>query len=306
MAAPLPPPEQRLIRTHTGRVEQPIRAVFLTAVQAAQLAVVLSDLLYVIQHGGQEADLRAVIQIDTLLGRLDVDLTPLLESTLFRATAAAEPVFAESMGFESLDLAIFRRDAIAAARTQVGTLIQGIEIGRLNPLTGARSRGQLEIVRGLIAQGYEAGRPYQQTATLIKEVIGLDDRRASALARYQGELEAEGTKGPELEKLVARERRKKLKSRALAISKTESVRAASIAQDTIWEEAVSAGQLDPAVWEQEFLAEPRSFDPKVCPSQICPKLHLKRAPIGGEFMSGIWGPPVHPHCFCSRRLRRKR
>jgi hypothetical protein len=305
-ALPLPSPEQRLIRTFTGRAEQPIRTVFLTAVQAAQLAIVLSDLLYVIERGGGDADLRAVIQIDTMLGKLDVDLTPLLESTLFRATAAAEPVFAESMGFEPLDLGIFRRDAIVAARTQVGTLIQGIDFGRLNPLTGARSRGQLEVVRDLIAQGYETGRPYQQTATLVKDVIGLDDRRATALARYQSELEAQGYSGKELAGLVAKERRRKLKSRALAISKTESVRAGAIAQDTIWEEAVNAGQLDPAVWEQEFLAEPRSFDPKVCPSRICPQLHLKRAPIGGEFLPGIFGEPLHPWCGCSRRLRRKR
>lgn len=306
MPAPFPGPEQRLIRVYTGRAEQPIRTVFLTAVQAAQLAIVLSDLLNVIERGGGDADLRAVIQIDTMLGKLDVDLTPLLETTLFRAASAAEPVFAGAMGVEPLDLAVFRRDAIVAARTQVGTLIQGIEIGRLNPLTGARSRGQLEIVRDLIAQGYESGRPYQQTATLIRDVIGLDDRRATALARYQAELEAEGYEGRELESLVSKERRRKLKSRSLAISKTESIRAASIAQDMIWEEGVNAGQIDRNVWEQEFVAEPRSFDPKVCPSRICPELHLKRAPIGGEFRPGISGPPVHPFCSCAVRLRRKR
>lgn len=306
MSTPLPPPEQRLIRTYTGRAEQPIRTVFLTAVQGAQLAVVLADLLYVIEHGGGDADLRAVIQMDTMIGKLDVDLTALLDRTLFQASSAGELVFAEALGVAPVDLAVFRDGAAQAARTQVGTLIQGIEIGRLNPLTGARARGQLEIVRGLIAQGYEEGRPYQQTATLIKEVIGLDDRRATALARYQSELEAQGVIGKELEGLVARERRRKLKSRALAISKTESIRAASIAQDLIWEEGVAAGQLDRNVWEQEFVAEPRSFDRKVCPSQICPRLHLKRAPIGGEFLPGIPGPPVHPWCACSRRLRRKR
>lgn len=294
------PPEQRLIRTFTGRAGAPIRTIWIAAAGSARSESSIEG-LEAFLSGARTAslgELRAVIRLDTMIGRLELDLTPLLETLLHRSTVAGELVFAETMGFPPLDLGIFRRDAAQAARTMVGDLIQGIEAGRINPITGIRSRGTLETVRGIIAEGFDLGRPHAQSARLIRDVIGLDDRRAGALAKYAAKLEAKGI--PEKQRLarIAAESRRKLQSRGLAVSRTESVRAASIAQDMIWERAISEGQM-PDVWEQEWVPSPEA-----CP--VCRGLKGARAPIGGQFPApGGYGPPIHPSCGCARRLRRR-
>jgi hypothetical protein len=302
MATSFPiPPEQRVIRTYTGRAEQPIRTIFLAAAQAAQAEIDI-EALEALLSGGRgisDLELRAVAHIDTMIGRLEVDLLPLLDDLLHRSASAGELVFAESLGIEPLDLGIFRRDASHVARTMVGDLIQGIEHGRLNLITGERSQGQLGIVRDLVAEGFDLGRSHAASARLIRDVIGLDERRAKALARYAAELEAMGVPEERRIRLVEKEGRKKLQSRGLAVSRTESVRAANLAQDMIWERAISERQIED-VYEQEWVPSPNACE-------VCQGLRGARAPIGGTFPDpGGAGPPdPHTHCRCGKRLRRR-
>lgn len=289
------PPEQRVIRQYTDRAEGRIRAIFLTAVGAARAEIDLAYLEALLSgwHGVSLGELRAVVHLDTMIGRLEVDLRPLLEDLLFRSASSGELVFAESLGLEPIDIGLFRRDAAQAARTMVGDLIQGIETG------------QLGAVRNLVAEGFEAGRPHAASARLIRDVIGLDDRRAGALAKFAAELERLGVSEKRRLREVERMSRMKLQSRGLAVSRTESIRAASLAQDMIWERAVQAGQITEA-YEQEWVASPSAFNPEKCPTGVCARLNHTRAPIGGEFPApGGKGPPVHPNCFCGRRLRRR-
>lgn len=296
------PPEQRLIRTFTGRAEQPIRTVFIGAAGLAQGQIdldYLAKLLAAYFLGVSDDELRAAIRIDTMLGQLDLDLRPLLENLIDRAASVGELVFAKGMGVAPLDVALFRDQAIVAARTMVGDLIRGIEAGRFNPLTGERSAGTLDIVREVIADGFDQGRSLEASAKLIRDVIGLDERRAGALAKYSAELEAQGLPEDERVDMVAREGRRKLKSRGLAVSRTESVRAANKSQDMIWESGVADGQIRSDEWEQEWVPSPNA-----CP--ICQGLRGARAPIGGLFRPpGGDGPPnPHTHCRCGKRLRR--
>lgn len=285
------PPEQRLIRTYTGRAELPIRTVFLNAVAAALTELDLTRLAAVLESGGIPSlpDIRAFANIDTLIGRLRVDLRPLLEKLLFQVSSAGELVFAESMGFEPIDTALFRQQAQQVARSMVGTLVQGIE------------QQQLVTIQNLIAEGYAESQTPTQLARSIADVIGLDDRRANALARYAAELEDQGVPEAERLRLVEQERRRKLKSRGLAVSRTESIRAASEAQDLIWENAIAEGQMAEGEFEKEWVPSPNA-----CP--VCRGLRGARAPIGGRFRDpGGDGPPnPHPHCRCGMRLRRPR
>lgn len=245
------------------------------------------------------SEIRAVVHLDTMIGRLELNLKPLLETLLHRSATVGEIVFAESMEVLPLDLDIFRRDAADAARRMVGDLIQWIEVGRVNPVTGVRSRGQIDIVRDLIAEGFETGRSHRASAHLIRDVIGLDDRRATALAKYAAELEAKGVPQAMRLPMIAAEAKRKGQSRGLAVSRTESIRAASLAQDMIWQRGLEAGQI-PDVYEQEWLPSPRACS-------ICEGLRGARAPIGGRFPDpgGIGPPNPHTHCACGKRLRRR-
>jgi hypothetical protein len=283
------PPEQRAIRAITDRAEIPIRTVFLKAVARALTALHLPTLASAIESGGvlSLADIRAVAHIDTLVGRLRVDLKPLLEHLLFRASSAGELIFAEAMGFQPIDLALFRSEAQQTARAMVGALIQRIE------------QPQLLTIQDIIAQGFAESRTPTASARAIASVIGLDDRRAAALLRYGDDLAAKGVPERERLRLIEAERKRKLKSRGYAVSHTESVRAATAAQDMIWEKAIEEGQIGEGEYEQEWVPSPGA-----CPR--CEGLRGARAPIGGRFPEpGGAGPPEpHPHCRCGRRLRR--
>lgn len=287
LAFPIPP-EQRVIRNYTGRAEQPIRTVIVTAADEARAEVDLDAIARLLGGGLAVGGLRAVLALDTMLGRLEVDLVPLFEDLILRASMAGELIFAAGMGLLPVDLGLFRQGASVAAREIVGNLIVDV------------SAGQVEAVRAIIAEGFELGRTVEASAKLLREVVGLDPRRAGALSKYEAELEAEGRAADQIERMVAAAGRRKLKSRALSIARTETIRAASESQDLIWEEGVRAGQIDQNVWEQEWVPIPGAC------RRVCLPLKAARAPIGGTFPGrGGKGPPAHPFCRCGRRLRRR-
>jgi hypothetical protein len=283
------PPEQRTIRAITDRAELPIRTVYLKAVGTALAEIHIPTLASALESGGvlSLADIRAVAHIDTLVGRLRVDMRPLLEQLLFRASSSGELIFAQSMGFTPIDIALFRQEAQQTARAMIGTLVQGIE------------QPQLLTIQDLIAESFVQSKTPIQVARSVADVVGLDDRRARALARYALELEAKGIPEKERLRLVEAERRRKLKSRGLAVGRTESTRCATKAQDFIWEKAISEGQMAEGDYEQEWVPSPNA-----CP--VCNGLRGARAPIGGRFREpGGEGPPnPHTHCRCGKRLRR--
>ncbi len=199
-----------------------------------------------------------------------------------------EPLFAEFLGLPPIDIALFRAEAQQTARAMVGALIQRIEVP------------QLLVIQDLIAQGFAAAHTPTAMARAIAAVVGLDDRRAKALARFEAEVRAAGEKSEaKILRLVDADRRRKLKSRGIGIARTESTRTASKAQDMIWRQAIEQGQMAEGEYEQEWVPSPLA-----CP--ICEGLRGARAPIGGRFPEpGGEGPPgPHPLCRCHRRLRR--
>lgn len=303
------PPEQRAIRQQADRGIEAIRVLFLEAVARARGNLNLAYLEQIVASAATSggiidlAALRIPVRIDTLVGSLTADLAPLLEQVVFRGTQVGAPIFAETMGFRlPPDLAVFRQGAQGAARSIVGELVRGIEHGWTDPISGVHRPGSLETIQRIIAEGYELGHTPARIASNISQVVGLTDRQSDELLRFWAKLEADDTLTQrERLALLERERKRKLGIRGRAIGRTETTRAASAAQDLIWQQAVDDGELDAEVYEQEWLPAPGN-----CP--ICEGLRGKRAPIGGEFPApGGKGPPnPHPHCRCGRRLRRKR
>lgn len=290
------PPEQVVIRRITDRTEAPIRAVVQRAAFAARkrtrLTLLERLLAASIQSGGvvDLATVSAYLEVDTMLGRISVDLRPLLEKALLQAAIVGSEVFAESMGIAPVtDVAVYRAQAERAARTLVGDLVTGI------------GQGQRLAIRDVIATGYREGLPVKRLAETLRGVVGLDERRAGALAKFQAKLAARADLSvAQRVRLAAREEARLLKSRTLAIAKTESVRAGSRAQDAVWQAAIEEGELAGGEWEQEWI--PAS---NACP-EICAPLAGARAEIGGEFPGeGGEGPPAHPWCACGRRLVRR-
>lgn len=288
VAAPIVPrrrrfsPEQATIRRLLDRAERPIRSILLRAAGTARARVNL-DFLENLLAGRMVAvtDLATVLEVPTMIGILRVDLQPLLERTIFRAAAAGAEVFAETNGFTAPEPEVFRAFARDAARTEVGQLVTAI------------SEGQLGAIQEVTARGFAEGLSPRQQAEQLRGIIGLDERRAGALAKFQTELAGkEGLSEAQRQALLRREEQRLLQSRSLMVARTESVRAGTLAQDRIWSEAVERGELNEELYEEEWVASPNACE-------VCSGLDGERAPIGGQFPDpGGSGPPdPHPGCL---------
>lgn len=268
-----------------------VQRAALAARKRTRLTLLEQLLAASLQSGGvvDLATVSAYLEVDTMLGRISVDLRPLLEKALLRASIVGSEVFAESMGIAPVtDVALYRAQAEKAARTLIGDLVTGI------------GQGQRLAIRDVIATGYRKGLPVKKLAETLRGVVGLDERRAGALAKFHVKLQARADLSvAQRVRLAAREEARLLKSRTLAIAKTESVRAGSRAQDAVWQAAIEEGELAGDQWEQEWGASPGACE-------ICLGLAGARAEIGGEFPGeGGDGPPAHTHCRCYKRLVRR-
>jgi hypothetical protein len=217
-----------------------------------------------------------------MLGRIAIDVRPLLEKALLRASLVGAEAFAEAVGIIPVtDVAAYRAQAERAARKLIGNLVTSI------------GQGQRLAIREVIATGYREGLPVKRLAETLRGVVGLDERRAGALAKFQAKLQARADlTAPQRARLAAREEARLLKSRTLAIAKTESVRAGSRAQEAVWQAAIAEGELAGEQLEREWLPSPSA-----CP-EICAPLAGARAEIDGEFPGeGGDGPPAHPNCL---------
>lgn len=334
------PDEQRIIRGLLARSDLAILNIYFRAAQATREAIRIDDLAAVLATGYVPTlvEIHQLCRIDVLVNRLAADLAPYMERVIFRAATVGAPIFARAVGAESGNVAAFRDLASRSANRIVGQLIEGIRDGILDPLTGRRSIGTLQMVQNIIREAYAPGtaglRTPTQTARFIADVVGLDARRARYFGRFAEDLRAGGRAaehrllqllerpGANVDRLAKdlelvqsgkdlsasrlaalhrQENSRLLKSRGEAIRRTESLRAATEAQHIIWREAVDRGVLDPDKLEREWLPSPNA-----CP--ICEGLRGARAPlVGGSYPEpGGEGPPApHPNCRCAERVVRR-
>lgn len=176
-------------------------------------------------------------------------------------------------------------------------------LDKMNPLaaTYARARAGLlvaddaaarALIREFVTNAVEDGFSVDETATLIRDVIGLDSRRALAAERFAERANSER----EVEKYIG----EMLDSRAMTIARTEIMMAASAGQHELWKQSVQHGMLDGALRRVWITTE----DEKLCDE--CDQLakDTEADPIGmeEEFDDGVMFPPLHPNCRCSMGL----
>lgn len=156
-----------------------------------------------------------------------------------------------------------------------------------------------EAIREIVLQAYEeGGHPYEQ-AKKIKEIIGLDTRRAKALENYRKSLEEAGAR--DIEKKVERYRQQLLRDRAKMIARNESIKAVNEGQRHAWLQAKEAGLLRETEFERVWIVTP---DDRLC--DLCRVMSGERAPITGTYRGGIVGPPLHIACRCTEGIVRKK
>lgn len=293
MSIRLLPPEQRVIRKITDRYRYLTRDVFLTAARKAFDQVDLASLATVLAAGPelQWGRIYAKARIQTLIGEFEVNLQPLIDRLLLRAGDAGLPVFAETFGVLQPDFSTFQRLAERASNEIVAEAVTNV------------SRSTKAAIRAIVGDGFEQGLSPAKIAKQIQETVGLDERRARGFEAWIARLQANPPDVNEaaLQRMINREYRRRLRSRAMAIARTESSAAAAAAQNLIWESAIEEGQISETDYVREWIRIPAA---KPCP--ICGPLRGRRARIRGYYVAPdgtrYFRPPGHTNCLCGERL----
>ena len=181
-----------------------------------------------------------------------------------------------------------------------------------------------------IAAGVRDGTDPEDVAADIRDVIGLNDRQATAVANYRAALEGNSSRSLEyaladdagdeeiqaaldagialdanrIDELVNSYVERSLDYRADMIAQTESTRAANMGLQDSYRQAVKSGVFPEAAVKQYWMLD---LDERTC--IICILIAVAAnvgIGIGDSFMSegeAIEGPPVHPNCRCSIEVR---
>jgi len=191
------------------------------------------------------------------------------------------------------DLNVTSPYVLQAANRMAGKLIVGVN--------GQTKRA----VRRIIHDAWRDGMAPRDAARLVRGVVGLDERRAVALANYTKSVAASPRSTILTDKYAAR----LLKNRALTIARTETMKAANMGRQLAWKTMAERGQL-PAGFTQAWIVTP---DDRLC--ELCAPMADQKVSLYEDFASTVKGvlpservsysgveveqPPLHPSCRCT-------
>jgi hypothetical protein len=158
-------------------------------------------------------------------------------------------------------------------------------------------------VRGLIARAYKEQITAHDTARLIRDVVGLNDRQATALFNYRAGLVEDGRAADQVSRMSERYGNRLLRQRADTIAQTEIHRASAEGQHELWREGVMEGFINPATARRIWIANEGACE--WC--EAVESLNADGVPIDGQFQTpdgdSIDGPEEsHVGCRCSSGL----
>lgn len=262
--------------------------------------VVFSDYNAALDTDAMRAALRSgnLLDVERLIApawREVADEVRLPLQLLLRETAqrSAEAVLPETEATLGAEIAVeFGRvvpEALAAIETYAGTQIQGI------------GETTLRNVRAVIRAGFEEGRSMTQMMRDLEAFVGLTPRQTEALEALRQRLLDAGKTRAQAQAQVERAARRALQLRVESIARTESIAAASMGQQGLWETAQRHGTLDRASFRRFWLVTP---DDRLCTVTCAPIPGMNpdgvrldepfQTPVGS-----VMFPPAHPMCRCA-------
>ena len=220
--------------------------------------------------------------------RLPLEL--LLRETAQQSAAAMLPATEATLGSQiTVEFGVVIPEALPAIETYTGTQIQGI------------GETTLKNVRAVIRSGFEEGRSTAQMRRDLEAFVGLARRQTEALETLRQRLLDSGTTRAQAQAQVDRAARRALRLRVQNIARTESIAAASIGQQALWETARRQGILEPAHFRRHWLVTP---DDHLCQT-VCapiPRLNPGGVRLDQPFQTPVGPvmyPPAHPSCRCA-------
>lgn len=165
----------------------------------------------------------------------------------------------------------------------------------------AISDSQRTAVKEIIQTGYRDGITYQKQAREIKQIIGLDPRRAKAVRNLEDRLRKKGRfTEAEIEKKSKKYAERLLNQRSRTISVQEATTAGSQGYYETTKGAVNRGILDPTVYEGYRIV---TGDERLCPDCYGLMGESRVLPDGVYMSTGSATPKVHILCRCVEGVR---
>lgn len=181
--------------------------------------------------------------------------------------------------------------ALLAAERQAATLLSSV------------NSETKQTVRDLIARAYRDKISPRDTARLIRDVVGLNDRQSTALFNYRAGLVEDGRAADQIERMTAKYGDRLLRQRADTIAQTEIHRASAEGQHELWREGVREGRINPNTARRIWIANSGACE--WCSAMET--INAEGVPIDGQFETPdgdmIDGPEEsHVGCRCSTGL----
>ena len=163
-------------------------------------------------------------------------------------------------------------------------------------------------VRELITQAFTEPRSVDDTARLIRRIVGLHPRWARAVERFHDKnvqgLIRDGMSSSQAQRradeMTAKYRDKLIRRRAEMIARTETQQALNFGRQMSWVASDRAGLVDPRTMKEWRTAPLGSRYGPPCPT--CTTLRGTRVAWNGTFDNGQQMPPAHPNCRCTAVL----
>jgi hypothetical protein len=236
--------------------------------------------------------LRALRGIGTLEKKLVVDSKPF--ALTIRASLSTGMSVGKRSAAKDAPARIAREAAAAAARTTETARAAKWAEKRSAALVVDVTKGVRAAIRVATSDALARGQHAGALARELRDVIGLDERRATAVVNFRtAQIEA-GVDAKVVEARTSKYADRLLAQRAEVIARTEIFAAIAQGRNEFWRELISDGVVEAKDITRTWVA---SGAENMCP--ICEDLDGETAGLGEEFKGGYDAPPSHTACVCS-------
>lgn len=296
-----------------------VRRRFIEAISRIRGTVLEANLRAALEAKNIEAVV-AILSKDSVLGAIEPMLMAPLQQTVMDTGIAAldaTPAIANQAVGGSLAM---RFDLVNPSTVQA---VRNYGFNMIRQVTDDTRNG----IRAIVANAMEFGGHPSEQARQIKNLIGLTDSQAEAVAnfrrliegkdrqalnralrdrRFDGTLERALGSNPtkeltpeQVDRMVDRYAARQLQARANTIARSETINAARIGTQAAWIQATENGLLTRSKVRQGWMVTPADRLCKYCAA--VPGLNPDGVPLGGQFITpqGLRdGPTLHPNCRC--------
>ena len=229
LKAKTPSKLEEIIDRLSPKMQRAIRQAATTAQGRIDLEALSADL-----EAGRVGRAVRQLGVDTFTSEDLREASQLIADAHLAGRAIASPV--------TLALDVTNPKALAAAERQAADLLTAVNVETK------------QTVRNLIARAYREQITSRDTARLIRDVVGLNDRQATALFNYRAGLIKDEVEPARIERLTARYGDRLLRDRAKTIAQTEIHRASAEGQHELWREGVRDGRINAATARRIWIA----------------------------------------------------